>query len=194
MHAYSRFIQEQLDARGWTAADLSRRTGITQSGLNKILQDPDERLAGMPTDETIDKLGRAFGIPPGVIVAHAASARYGVAVGEPVEVATAAQLSDDELIRQLGLRLRERDEAVATPQLDLSAMSPEARVQIDRLAQSLAEDAEASEQRGDTDLAVVQRQLAGLVDAAIAAATASRDHRPTRRRPPSVAPSRPTSR
>lgn len=194
MHAYSRFIQEQLDARGWKVADLSRRTGITEAGLGKIIKDPEDRLAGMPTDNTIEKLARAFGIQPGVIIAHAASARYGVPVGEPVEIANAAGVSDDELIRELEQRLRHHDGVAAAPDLDVSGMSPESRIQIDELAQSLAEAADASEQRGDTDLAGVQRQLAAWIDAAIAAATVIPDPRRTRHRPQSAGPSRPTSR
>lgn len=194
MHAYSRFIQEQLDARGWTAAELSRRSGIPEPTLSKIIKDPDDRLAGMPSDDTIDKLARGLGIKPGVIVAYAATARYGIPVGEPVEIANAAGVSDDELIRQLEQRLRGRDGVVETPVLDMRGMSPESRIQIDALAQSLAEDAGTSEQRGDTDLATVQRQLATWIDAAIAAATATRDHRPTRHRPQNVGPSHPTSR
>jgi transcriptional regulator with XRE-family HTH domain len=193
MHAYNRFIQEQLDARGWTAAELSRRSGISEATLSRIIKDPDERLAGMPDEETIGKLARGFGIKPGVIVAHAATARYGVPVGEPVEIANAAGVSDDELIRQLEHRLHDRDGLAAAPALDVSGMSPESRIQIDELAQSLAEAADASEQRGHTDLAGVQRQMAAWIDAAITAATATPDQRRTRHRPQSAGPSRPTS-
>lgn len=193
MHAYSRFIQEQLDARGWTAAELSRQSGISEATLSRIIKDPDERLAGMPDEETIGKLARGFGIKPGVIVAHAATARYGVPVGEPVEIANAAGVSNDELVRELEHRLRDRDGLAAAPALDVSGMSPESRVQLDELAQSLADGAEASEQRGDADLAIVQRQLAAWIDAAIDAATAIPDRRRTRHRPQNAGPSRPTS-
>lgn len=182
MHAYSRFIQDRLDALGLTAAKLSRKSDIPEPTLSKILKDPDERLAGMPDEETVKKLAHGLEVDPGVIVAVAATARYGVPVGDVVEVPSATRVSDDELVQQVVLRLRAKSSA---PVLDIDQLEHRAVTDIIDLMLSLRADAEASDAEGKAGLATAQRFLADQLEAAINAsaarsATARRTGRPAR--------------
>lgn len=66
----ARWLQEQLNLRGWTTADLVKRTGLYHSTISRILKG--EREAGPDTclalakalDEQPDKIFRLAGLLP----------------------------------------------------------------------------------------------------------------------------------
>lgn len=103
MHAYRRFVQTEMDKRGWTAADLQRSSGLTKQNLSRLLRDEREQLQQRPDTETVNALARAFGVNEKLVLSHVAEA-----MGLPtnrVEVAAAADLSNEELLRILAERL-----------------------------------------------------------------------------------------
>jgi transcriptional regulator with XRE-family HTH domain len=104
MHALRRFIQEQMDARGWTADDLVKASGISKQTLSVRLNDDRERLAAPLGDETVAGLARAFGVDRLVVLSKVTEA-LGLPVGETVIVRTADGVSDQELVREVEKRL-----------------------------------------------------------------------------------------
>jgi transcriptional regulator with XRE-family HTH domain len=62
MHEYRRFIQAELDARGWEPADLVRRSGLRRQLVWKILHDERDALGQMPDEATLEKLATGFGV------------------------------------------------------------------------------------------------------------------------------------
>ncbi|GAA1333786.1 hypothetical protein GCM10009592_28300 [Brachybacterium rhamnosum] len=103
MHAYRRFVQTEMDKRGWTAADLQRSSGLTKQNLSRLLRDDREQLQQRPDAATVTSLAGAFGVTENVVLSHVAEA-----MGLPttrVEVAAAADLSNEELLRILAERL-----------------------------------------------------------------------------------------
>lgn len=103
MHAYRRFVQDEMDKRGWTAADLQRSSGLTKQNLSRLLNDQRAQLQQRPDPATITGLARAFGIDETVVLTYVAEA-----MGLPtsrVAVVDAAALSNDALLRILAERL-----------------------------------------------------------------------------------------
>ena len=122
MHAYRRFVQTEMDERGWTAADLQRSSGLTKQNLSRLLRDEREQLQQRPDAATVTALASAFRVDEKLVLSHVAEA-----MGLPtsrVEVAAAADLSNDELLRILAERLRggthepAPDSATAAPAAD----------------------------------------------------------------------------
>lgn len=62
VHEYRRFVQAELDARGWVPADLVRRSGLNRQLVWKILHDDREHLGQMPDDETMQAIADGFKI------------------------------------------------------------------------------------------------------------------------------------
>ena len=50
-------LQELMDARGWTQADLADRAGIQQPHISKLI-----RGKNRPSINTASKVARAFGV------------------------------------------------------------------------------------------------------------------------------------
>lgn len=63
MHAYRAFIQSELDARGWTQADLVRHSGLRRQLLWNILNDDRDAITQMPEDKTLQAIADGFAIP-----------------------------------------------------------------------------------------------------------------------------------
>lgn len=105
MHAYRKLIQDEMDARQWQASDLARVSGVSKQVLSNILGDTREQLVQRPTDATVNGLARAFGLNPDAILAAVGEA-MGLPVSRPVVIYDAARVSDDDLLRVLGERLR----------------------------------------------------------------------------------------
>lgn len=104
MHAYRKFIADEMDKRGWTASDLQRASGLSKQHISRLLKDDRVHLQQRPDQTTVDGLARAFGVDPIVVLSHVAEA-----MGLPtsrVQVPDPAALTDDELLRILAERLR----------------------------------------------------------------------------------------
>lgn len=63
MHEYRRFVQGELDARGWQQADLVKRSGLSRQLVSKILSDDRPHLGQMPDDTTLEKIAHGFQVP-----------------------------------------------------------------------------------------------------------------------------------
>lgn len=106
MHAYRRFVQAEMDRRGWKAADLHRASGISPQSLSKILNDGRAQLQQRPDATTVAGLARAFDVDETVVLTHVAEA-MGLPTN-PVPILDVAAISNAELLRILAERLGER--------------------------------------------------------------------------------------
>lgn len=160
MHPFRSFIQQKMDGRGWTRSDLARQSGLSTQHVSKLLSDDRDRLDRMPDHSTIAALSKAFDVAEDVVLLEAARA-YGVPIDAPVETARASAVSDDELLLELGARLRQRSGAgVPEPTLDIDAMEHRALTDIIDLMRRLRADANESDATERPGLAAAQRFLA----------------------------------
>lgn len=105
MHEYRRFIQAELDARGWRQADLVRSSGLSRQLISNILRDDRPALGQMPEESTITSLAKGFGISADVVRRAASRALAGYSdSGEPLRV-DLASVSDAALVAELHRRL-----------------------------------------------------------------------------------------
>ena len=106
MHAYRLFVQNEMDKRGWTAADLSRASGLSRQNLSRILNDHRPVLQRRPEPATVQGLARGFGLDEEIVLRSIAEA-MGFRL-DPVPAQDASALSNEELLRILAERLGER--------------------------------------------------------------------------------------
>lgn len=104
MHALRRFIRDQMDARGWTATDLAKASGLSKQTISVRLNDNRDRLAAPLDDVTVAGLATAFSVDPKVVLVKVGEA-LGLPMGETVTVYSAEGVSNEELIRVLADRL-----------------------------------------------------------------------------------------
>lgn len=106
-HALNRFIQEQMDARLMTQADLVRRSGLHRSHVSKLVNDRRSRLSQLPAKDTIEGLARAFRVTPGVILSKAVEA---LDIGFEAKdfVYGLSEATDEELLGEIAQRLNRR--------------------------------------------------------------------------------------
>ena len=64
---FGEWLNEQILARNWTQAELSRRSGISRGTINKII----EREVKRPFLSTCKKIARALGLPEAVVLKRA---------------------------------------------------------------------------------------------------------------------------
>lgn len=104
MHEYRRFVQAELDARGWRQAELVRRSGLSRQLVSNLLRDDREHLGNMPDPATIAGLARGFGVPEETVRAAAARAivDYGDD-GAPLAL-DLSTVSTDALLQELRRR------------------------------------------------------------------------------------------
>lgn len=105
MHAYRAFIQAEMDRRGWKAADLATKSGVSKQVISTALRDSRDQLRMMPSKATVQGLARAFDVPDVVVLQKIAEA-MGLPAGERVVVYDPAGVPDDELVREVARRLR----------------------------------------------------------------------------------------
>src|SRR5690625_2082553 len=103
MNEYRRFVQNEIDRRGWSQADVERNGGPTRQVINSILKDDRPELVSRPKQETVEKLAKAFDTSVDVVLAHVA-----MAMGLPVtiEAASLENVSDDDLLDQIRKRMQ----------------------------------------------------------------------------------------
>lgn len=107
MHEFQRFIQQQLDARGWKQADLVRKSGLTKQHVSNLLRDTREHLGQMPEEKTIRALARGFQIPTEVVRTAASRALAGYSdEGQPLHV-DIHQVPLDTLLNEIRRRFEE---------------------------------------------------------------------------------------
>lgn len=103
MNEYRRFVQNEIDRRGWSQADVERNGGPSRQVVNSILKDDRPELVSRPKQETVEKLAVAFDTSVDVVLAHVA-----MAMGLPVtiEAASLENVSDDDLLDQIRKRMQ----------------------------------------------------------------------------------------
>jgi len=101
MHAYRRFVQEQMDRRSWRQADLVRESGLSPQVVSRMLVDSRDSISQMPDDATVEGLARAFAVDRSVVLAA-----IGEAMGIPSTVVRADldDVSLDDLMGELRRR------------------------------------------------------------------------------------------
>ena len=105
MHEYRRFVQEHLDANGWRAADLVRKSGLSKQVVSYILRDDREHLGQMPDPATIEKLARGFGVPPETVRTAAARSLVDYSDDGTALTITLSEVSTDALLNEIRRRI-----------------------------------------------------------------------------------------
>ncbi|WP_170931786.1 helix-turn-helix domain-containing protein [Brachybacterium massiliense] len=92
-----------MDKRGWTAAELSRASGLSRQNLSRLLNDDRDVLQRRPEPSTITGLARAFRMTEDQVLSYVAEAMGFKPARIPVSDVSA--LSNEELLRVLAERL-----------------------------------------------------------------------------------------
>lgn len=168
MHAFRRLIQQRIDERGETSADVARRAGLSKQTLHSILTDDRPSIREMPSRKTVQGLAVALQLPADQLLIAAAEA-YGVPVASPVLVPTVIDVSDSELARELMRRALARESETGSRRsavLDLTDIDGESLLGIVQLRRSLLDQAisEATDRPG---LARTLEQLAQVIAVAL---------------------------
>ena len=114
MHEFQRFIQSELDARGWRQADLVRRSGLSRQLISGILRDTRDHLGQMPDASTIQGLADGFGVPADRVRTAAARSLVGYVDDGSALTPALSEVSTDALLNEIRRRLDHAD-STATP-------------------------------------------------------------------------------
>lgn len=109
MNKLRSFIEAEMDARGWRAADLTRASGLSRQVVHNLLRDRRPRLMMQPRDTTVAGLAKAFSVDEKRIRFVALQAMDVIPDDrELVIVHELKDADDDSLLRELRLRLSTR--------------------------------------------------------------------------------------
>lgn len=106
MHEYKRFVQEQMDARGWRQADLVRASGLSRALVSRILRDDRPRLGQMPDESTMVGLAKAFHVSTETVRTAAARALRGYADDGEALTTDLSAVSIDALLMEIRRRVQ----------------------------------------------------------------------------------------
>lgn len=117
MHALRRFIQQELDTRGWQAHDLAKASGLSRQLISKLVNDDRDVLPQIPRTKTLEALAQAFNVSTAHVTTVAVEALGVPDVNAPAVVHQIEDVDDEVLLRELLRRagLRERQEALSAP-------------------------------------------------------------------------------
>lgn len=119
MHEYKRFVQEQMDARGWRQADLVRASGLSRALVSRILRDDRPRLGQMPDESTMAGLAKAFHVSTETVRTAAARALRGYADDGEALTTDLSAVSIDALLMEIRRRVQgNEDQDAQDPQGD----------------------------------------------------------------------------
>ena len=110
VHEYRRFVQAELDARGWTPADLVHRSGLSRQLVWKILHDDRPTLGQMPDESTLEGIARGFGISVERVRVAAARSLRGYEDDDTPIVTDLREVSTDALLHEIRRRVAGGDE------------------------------------------------------------------------------------
>ncbi|MFL6162988.1 MAG: helix-turn-helix domain-containing protein [Jatrophihabitantaceae bacterium] len=168
MHAFRRLIQQRIDERGETSADVARRAGLSKQTLHSILTDDRPAIREMPSRKTVQGLAAALQMSADQLLIAAAEA-YGVPVSRPVVVPSVIEVTDSELARELMRRALARESVTGTDRttsLDLTDIDGESLLAVVQLRRGLLDQA-ISEAAGRPGLARTLEQLASIIAGAL---------------------------
>jgi transcriptional regulator with XRE-family HTH domain len=109
VHAYRRFIQQQLDERSWKQADLVRKSGLSRQLIWSILSDGRDYLGQMPDESTLEGLAKGFGLPVEVFRTAAARSLVGFTDDGTVLTVNLQGISTDALLNEVRRRIDENE-------------------------------------------------------------------------------------
>lgn len=105
MHEYRRFIQSELDTRGWRQSDIARASGLSRQLVSTILKDRRDHLGQMPDAATMQGLADGLRIPVERVRTAAARSLVGyVDDGQPLTPAL-QDASLDALLNEIRRRV-----------------------------------------------------------------------------------------
>lgn len=107
MHEYRRFIQQQLDERGWTQAELVRKSGLSRQLIWSVLNDGRDHLGQMPDERTLEGLAKGFRLPIETIRTAAARSLVGYTDDGTVLTIRLQDVSTDALLNEIRRRIDE---------------------------------------------------------------------------------------
>ncbi|MGP9031522.1 helix-turn-helix domain-containing protein [Glutamicibacter mysorens] len=104
MHELGRYLQSEIDRRGWTIAELARRASISRQTLYSLINDNRDLMDQTPQRKTVNAIADALGVDPVEILTASAKA-----LGVPVEAQPLSDnldhLSDQQILLELATRL-----------------------------------------------------------------------------------------
>lgn len=104
MHELGRYLQREIDRRGWTIAELARRATVSRQTVYSLVNDTREQMDQTPQRKTVNALAEALGVDPLEILTASAQA-----LGVPVEVTPTSDslghVSDQQILMELASRL-----------------------------------------------------------------------------------------
>jgi transcriptional regulator with XRE-family HTH domain len=108
VHALRRFIQDEMDARGWQPMDLVRRSGLSKQLISNLLNDDRDVLPQLPRTATLAALAKAFDLTTGHVTAVAVQALGVADVQPPAVVHQVEAATDADLLRELLRRAEQK--------------------------------------------------------------------------------------
>ncbi|WP_411732155.1 helix-turn-helix domain-containing protein [Paeniglutamicibacter sp.] len=104
MHALGRYLQQEIDGRGWVIADLIRHSGLSKQTVYNLINDSREYMDQTPQRKTISSLAGALGVDPLEILTISAQA-LGVPITLEPASASLKHASNDQILQELSVRL-----------------------------------------------------------------------------------------
>lgn len=101
MHALRRFIQSELDNRGWQARDLVRASGLSKQLVSNLLNDDRDVMPQLPRTATLEALANAFNVTTAHVTTVAVEALGIPGVHAPAVVHQINEVDDEVLLREL---------------------------------------------------------------------------------------------
>lgn len=115
MHEYRRFIQGELDARGWKQADLVRRSGLSRQLVSSLMRDSRDHLGQMPDAATIEALAFGFGVSVDIVRTAAARSLADYVDDGTALTITLSEVSTDALLTEIRRRIDHGVEVAQEP-------------------------------------------------------------------------------
>lgn len=115
MHALRRFIQSELDSRGWQARDLVKASGLSKQLVSNLLNDDRDILPQLPRTTTLEALAQAFNVTTAHVTTVAVEALGVPGVNAPAVVHQIESVDDEVLLRELLRRAVNREQEVSAP-------------------------------------------------------------------------------
>jgi transcriptional regulator with XRE-family HTH domain len=125
MHALGKFLQQEIDARGWRISDLVTASGLSKQTVYNLFEDKRDRMEQTPQRRTIVGLANALGIPETAILTAAAEAIGVPGNRRPPASRPIQEVSDQELLQEIARRFRGQSYIPDNPPAVLPQEAPE---------------------------------------------------------------------
>jgi transcriptional regulator with XRE-family HTH domain len=126
MNALQRFIQAELDSRGWQARDLVKVSGLSKQLVSNLVNDDRDVLPQLPRTTTLEALAHAFNVSTAHVTTVAVEALGVPGVNAPAVVHQIEEVDDEVLLRELLRRVVARDDGEAPGRITVLRRSADA--------------------------------------------------------------------